>query len=57
MSNLFISISVQDPKDIYQVGSKIEYTCTDGYNHLGDPIAECTENLSWKMFTMECKSK
>lgn len=48
--------SVQDPKDIYPVGSKIQYTCTGGYDPLGKLIADCTENLSWKTFSMECKS-
>ncbi|XP_048022830.1 complement component 7b isoform X2 [Megalobrama amblycephala] len=46
---------VLDPKDIYPVGRKIEYTCADGHDHIGNPIAECTENLTWKMSPMECK--
>ncbi|KAA0720003.1 Complement component C7 [Triplophysa tibetana] len=46
---------VLDPKDIYPVGSKIQYTCTGGYDPLGNLIAECTENLSWKTYSMECK--
>lgn len=49
-------LCIQDPKDIYPVGRKIEYTCADGHDHIGNPIAECTENLTWKMSPMECKS-
>ncbi|XP_026090660.1 complement component C7 [Carassius auratus] len=46
---------VLDPKDTYPVGSKIEYTCTDGHDHIGNPVAECTENLTWRISPMECK--
>uniref|UniRef100_A0A672RYE0 Complement component C7 n=1 Tax=Sinocyclocheilus grahami TaxID=75366 RepID=A0A672RYE0_SINGR len=46
---------VLDPKDIYPVGSKIEYTCTDGHDHIGNPVAECTENLTWRISPMQCK--
>jgi len=49
-------IVIQDPKDIYPVGRKIEYSCADGHDHFGDPIAECTENLTWRRSPMECKS-
>uniref|UniRef100_A0A673NDC1 Complement component C7 n=1 Tax=Sinocyclocheilus rhinocerous TaxID=307959 RepID=A0A673NDC1_9TELE len=44
---------VLDPKDIYPVGSKIEYTCTDGHDHIGNPVAECTENLTWRISPMQ----
>uniref|UniRef100_A0A672RXE3 Complement component C7 n=1 Tax=Sinocyclocheilus grahami TaxID=75366 RepID=A0A672RXE3_SINGR len=47
---------VLDPKDIYPVGSKIEYTCTDGHDHIGNPVAECTENLTWRISPMQCKT-
>uniref|UniRef100_A0A672N870 Complement component C7 n=1 Tax=Sinocyclocheilus grahami TaxID=75366 RepID=A0A672N870_SINGR len=47
---------VVDPKDMYPVGRKIEYTCTDGHDHIGNPIAECTENLTWRISPMECKT-
>uniref|UniRef100_A0A8C0YEU0 Complement component C7 n=1 Tax=Cyprinus carpio carpio TaxID=630221 RepID=A0A8C0YEU0_CYPCA len=46
---------VLDPKDTYPVGSKIEYTCTDGHEHVGNPVTECTENLTWRTSRMECK--
>ncbi|XP_031160863.1 complement component C7 [Sander lucioperca] len=35
------------PKDIYLVGSKVEYTCTAGYYLVGDSTLECTANQSW----------
>lgn len=37
----------QDPKDIYIVGSKVEYTCTGGFYLTGYNSVECTENRSW----------
>uniref|UniRef100_A0A671R495 Complement component C7 n=1 Tax=Sinocyclocheilus anshuiensis TaxID=1608454 RepID=A0A671R495_9TELE len=46
---------VLDPKDIYPVGSKIEYTCIDGHDHIGNPVAECTEHLTWRILPMQCK--
>ncbi|TRY97862.1 hypothetical protein DNTS_034111 [Danionella cerebrum] len=46
---------VLSPKDMYPVGSKAEYTCKDGYTHIGNPISECTENLTWRNSPMECK--
>ncbi|GAA6070998.1 complement component 7b isoform X1, partial [Tachysurus ichikawai] len=44
---------VLNPKDVYAVGSKIEYVCIEGY--AGDPVAECTESLNWKRGQTECK--
>ncbi|KAA8592996.1 hypothetical protein FQN60_018451 [Etheostoma spectabile] len=35
------------PKDIYLVGSKVEYTCTAGYYLVGDSTLECKADLSW----------
>ncbi|XP_017348512.1 complement component 7b [Ictalurus punctatus] len=46
---------VLSPKDVYAVGSKIEYTCIEGYYHVGDPVAECTKSLNWRRGQMECK--
>eukprot|EP00066_Takifugu_rubripes_P008599 XP_003974907.2 PREDICTED: complement component C7-like [Takifugu rubripes] len=38
---------ILDPKDIYIVGSKVEYTCTSGFHLTGHSTIECTENKSW----------
>ncbi|CAJ1069014.1 complement component C7-like isoform X3 [Xyrichtys novacula] len=38
---------ILDPKDIYLVGSRVEYTCTDGLYLIGDGIIECTAALTW----------
>ncbi|TSX03289.1 Complement component C7 [Bagarius yarrelli] len=46
---------VLGPKDVYAVGSKIEYTCIEGYFQTGDPVAECTESLKWRRGQSECK--
>ncbi|KAK9522900.1 hypothetical protein VZT92_019337 [Zoarces viviparus] len=35
------------PKDIYLVGSKVEYTCTGFFYLVGDSILECTANQTW----------
>nr|QGH45430.1 complement system-related protein C7a-1 [Cyprinus carpio] len=43
------------PKDAYPVGSKIEYTCTEGFHLIGNPIAECQENLNWLRNQIKCK--
>ncbi|KTF94081.1 hypothetical protein cypCar_00006643 [Cyprinus carpio] len=44
------------PKDAYPVGSKIEYTCTEGFHLIGNPLAECQENLNWLRNQIKCKS-
>ncbi|XP_008334267.1 complement component C7 [Cynoglossus semilaevis] len=37
---------VLDPKDIYLVGSRVEYTCTPGLYLIGEPL-ECKADLTW----------
>ncbi|KAM7416037.1 hypothetical protein PAMA_018215 [Pampus argenteus] len=38
---------ILDPKDIYLVGSKVEYTCTEGFYLIGHSILECTADQTW----------
>uniref|UniRef100_UPI0037E76B72 complement component C7 n=1 Tax=Semicossyphus pulcher TaxID=241346 RepID=UPI0037E76B72 len=38
---------IQDPKDLYLVGSRVEYTCTDGLYLNGESILECTADQTW----------
>lgn len=47
----------QDPKDIYIVGSKVEYTCTSGFHLTGHNTIECTENKSWSSRPGFCLSQ
>lgn len=39
----------QDPKDIYLVGSKVEYTCTEGFHLVGHTTLECTADKTWSV--------
>ncbi|XP_058846100.1 complement component C7-like [Acipenser ruthenus] len=47
---------VQDPKDLYPVGSKIVYSCIEGYYVVGDPVAKCGEDLHWQRYPLHCHS-
>ncbi|XP_006626977.2 complement component C7 [Lepisosteus oculatus] len=45
---------VEDPKDLYPIGSKIVYSCKERYYIVGDPVAECDEDLKWKRYPVQC---
>ncbi|XP_047447611.1 complement component C7 [Mugil cephalus] len=45
---------ILDPKEIYIEGSKVEYTCTEGYHLLGQPLV-CTTNRTWSSSPGLCK--
>ncbi|XP_066514941.1 3-oxoacid CoA transferase 1a [Hoplias malabaricus] len=47
---------VLDPKDVYSPGSKVEYSCIDGYHLVGEPIAECVENQMWNRSPVHCRN-
>ncbi|XP_023839857.1 complement component 7b isoform X2 [Salvelinus sp. IW2-2015] len=47
---------VLSPRDVYLVGSKIEYSCIEGHYITGETVAECTDNNSWTRGPLECKS-
>ncbi|KAG7454191.1 complement component C7-like [Solea senegalensis] len=38
---------ILDPKDIYLVGSRVEYSCTEDFYLVGHAILECTADLTW----------
>uniref|UniRef100_A0A7N8YQG0 Complement component C7 n=1 Tax=Mastacembelus armatus TaxID=205130 RepID=A0A7N8YQG0_9TELE len=38
---------IQEPKDVYLVGSKVEYTCIEGYFLVGHNTLECTADQTW----------
>ncbi|XP_070759916.1 complement component C7 [Enoplosus armatus] len=46
---------VRDPKDIYLVGSRVEYTCSEGYYLVGLSILECTVGQTWSGRPGQCK--
>ncbi|XP_064165110.1 complement component 7b [Anguilla rostrata] len=47
---------VMDPKDVYAIGSKIVYSCIEGHHIIGDPVAVCTDQQTWRKHAVECKS-
>lgn len=37
----------QDPQDIYLEGSRVEYTCTNGFYLMGPNLIECQADQTW----------
>ncbi|KAJ7988449.1 hypothetical protein DPEC_G00323660 [Dallia pectoralis] len=48
---------VLSPRDVYAVGSKIQYSCIEGYHITGNTVAECTGNSDWTRGPMACRSE
>uniref|UniRef100_A0A8C5N8Q3 Complement component C7 n=1 Tax=Gouania willdenowi TaxID=441366 RepID=A0A8C5N8Q3_GOUWI len=46
---------ILDPKDLYLVGSRVQYSCIDGFYLSGNALATCTENQTWSRGAMDCK--
>ncbi|XP_069819657.1 complement component C7 [Dendropsophus ebraccatus] len=46
---------IQDDDGIYHAGERIIYTCNKDYSLVGDPIAECKDNLQWQVNAMQCQ--
>lgn len=57
MKTIFWGFSMQDPKDVYIVGSKVEYTCTAGFYLTGYNTIECTQNKTWSAKPGLCTSE
>ncbi|GLD54129.1 complement component C7-like protein, partial [Lates japonicus] len=38
---------ILNPKDIYLVGSRVQYTCTEGFYLVGQSTLECTADQTW----------
>ncbi|KAM4575969.1 complement component C7 [Odontesthes bonariensis] len=45
---------IQNPKDIYFVTDKAEYSCTSGFHLVGQSILECTADLTWSGRLGQC---
>ncbi|KAJ7993616.1 hypothetical protein DPEC_G00256480 [Dallia pectoralis] len=45
---------VLDPKDVYLLGSKVEYVCIDGYHLIGTRHVECIGDKIWSKHPKEC---
>uniref|UniRef100_A0A7N6A733 Complement component C7 n=1 Tax=Anabas testudineus TaxID=64144 RepID=A0A7N6A733_ANATE len=48
---------ILDPKDIYLVGSKVEYTCTEGFHLVGPTTLECRADQTWSANPGQCKGE
>ncbi|XP_056147148.1 complement component 7b [Lampris incognitus] len=47
---------VLNPRDVYSVGSRIEYSCISGYYLKGEAMAQCADNQLWTTAAMTCES-
>ncbi|KAF3695670.1 Complement component C7 Precursor [Channa argus] len=47
---------ILDPKDTYLVGSKVEYTCIEGFYLVGHNTLECTTDQTWSADPGLCKA-
>ncbi|KAG7240860.1 hypothetical protein INR49_023434, partial [Caranx melampygus] len=46
---------VQDPKDYYLVGNRVQYACINGYYLSGSAVAQCTGDQRWTKETRVCR--
>ncbi|KAM6985200.1 complement component 7b [Aplochiton taeniatus] len=46
---------VQSPREVYGVGSRVQYSCVEGHYMSGEPVAECTDHQIWTRGHMECQ--
>ncbi|XP_029024267.1 complement component 7b isoform X2 [Betta splendens] len=47
---------IQDPRDVYLVGSTVDYSCIEGHHLSGNAVARCTDDQKWVTGGMTCKS-
>ena len=55
--NTALYLVLQDPKDVYLVGKKLEYRCITGYHMVGNAIIECMEDQTWSQRPGTCEGK
>ncbi|TNN49358.1 Complement component C7 [Liparis tanakae] len=46
---------IQNPRDVYQVGSTVAYSCLPGHHLGGDAVAQCTEDQEWRTGRLLCE--
>ncbi|PWA29244.1 hypothetical protein CCH79_00019672 [Gambusia affinis] len=47
---------VEDVKDFYTVGTRVQYSCIEDFYLVGNAAATCDENQQWSSGEMVCKS-
>lgn len=45
---------ILDPKDVYLVGSRVQYACTEGFYLASNGVVECTVNQTWSDSPGQC---